>query len=232
MRMPAIFFGHGSPMNAIETNNFTESWIDVVQKFPKPKAILAISAHWETIGTCLTSNKIQRTIHDFGGFPRELFEVEYNPEGSESLVKRVQELIPSAKADSSWGLDHGTWSILKHIYPKSDVPTIQLSIDRKISPQEHYNLAKKLNILRDEGVLIIGSGNIVHNLREIIWSDNAKPHSWALQFNEAIKSAILSKDHEKSQQQSSDKVNLFADEYCNGSLSMTSVFINEKQSDL
>lgn len=253
MRMPAIFFGHGSPMNAIETNQFTQAWVEICKNIPLPFAILAISAHWETIGTNVTSNKKQKTIHDFGGFPDALFKVQYNPEGSLNLVERIKNLIPEVKPDPSWGLDHGTWSILKHIYPNANIPTLQLSIDQTKTPIQHYNLAKKLAQLRNEGILIIGSGNIVHNLRKVIWCDTAEPHSWAVKFSNAIKKAIVNKDHDKvinyvnlegaresvpssehfipllyilAQQQDNEKASLFADEHVYGSLSMTGVFIN------
>jgi 4,5-DOPA dioxygenase extradiol len=192
-KMPAIFFGHGSPMNAIEENNYSKSWQEIVKKFPRPKAILSISAHWETSGSRLTANQKQKTIHDFYGFPPELFAVEYNPDGDLTLVERIQNLIPEIKSDASWGLDHGTWSILVHAFPNADIPTIQLSLDRNKTLEHHFELAQKLRILREEGVLIIGSGNIVHNLRLLDWRGQTT-YSWAREFNEEIKRALLAKD--------------------------------------
>ena len=212
MIAPAIFFGHGSPMNAIEKNNYTKTWAEIASTIPKPKAIICISAHWETEqsegsasklgnyqtssqtnGTKITSNQKQKTIHDFYGFPKELYEVQYCPNGSPELAEEICNKISEITLDDSWGLDHGTWSILKHIYPNADIPTLQLSIDRNKTPQEHYDFAKKLLPLRREGVLIIGSGNIVHNLREIDW--NGKPHTWAEDFSKTIRQAILDNDH-------------------------------------
>ena len=160
---------------------------------PKPKAILSISAHWEANGTKITSNQKQKTIHDFYGFPKELYEVQYNPDGNPTLAQEICNMIPEITPDDSWGLDHGTWSILKHTHPNADIPTLQLSIDRNKTPQEHYDFAKKLLPLRREGVLIIGSGNIVHNLREIDW--NGKPHHWAEEFSKTIRQAILGGNH-------------------------------------
>lgn len=194
---PAIFFGHGSPMNAIEENQYTKAWVEMIQNIPKPENILVISAHWETDGSRITSNKKQKTIHDFYEFPQELFEVQYNPNGSEELVKDLQRLIPEVISDESWGLDHGAWSILGHIYKDADIPVLQLSIDRNKSLQEHYNFAKKLIALRDKKVLIIGSGNIVHNLQLIKWRGDQTPYDFALSFNNLIKDAILKNQHDK-----------------------------------
>jgi len=250
--MPVIFFGHGSPMNAIENNQYTKSWTEIAKSIPKPKAILAISAHWESDGAKITSNIKQKTIHDFYGFPKELYDIQYNPNGDLNLVKDVQKLIPDAKADDSWGLDHGTWSVLRHIYPKADVPVLQLSIDKNKSPKDHYEMAKKIRSLRKKGVLIIGSDNIVHNLM-INWNKNAKPYNWAISFNNAIKKAIQDKDHNKivdyakiegakdsvptsehfipliyilALKGDEEKVSFFNDEIEMGSLSMTSILIN------
>lgn len=204
MTMPAIFFGHGNPMNAIEENKYTKSWIEVVKNIPKPRIIVAISAHWETAGlagkangTKVTSNQIQKTIHDFYGFPPELYKITYNANGDLEFATKIIQLVPEIELDNSWGLDHGTWSILKHIYPQVDVPVIQISIDKNKTPREHYELAIKLQALRDEGALIIGSGNIVHNLRMIKWHGNQDPYDWAISFNSEIKSAILNNDIEK-----------------------------------
>jgi 4,5-DOPA dioxygenase extradiol len=195
--LPAIFFGHCSPMNIIEDNKYTQSWTTISKSFAKPKAIISISAHWETKGTKVTSNEIQKTIHDFYGFPKELYEIDYSSKGNLDLATKINKLIPKIDLDDSWGLDHGTWSILKHIYPNKDIPVIQISIDRNKTPQEHYELAKKLQIFRDEGVLIIGSGNIVHNLRMIKWNEDSIPYPWAVDFNSEIKSAILNNDIKK-----------------------------------
>lgn len=195
--MPVMFFGHGNPMNAITPNKYAESWIETINSIDilrKPKAILCISAHWEESGTRITSNIKQRTIHDFGGFPRELHNVQYCPNGSMELVKRVQELIPCS-ADDSWGLDHGTWSILKHTHPNEDIPVLQLSLDMNKSIKEHYELAAKLKPLRDEGILIIGSGNIVHNLRKIK-RQGVEVYDWAEFFNGAITNAVLAKKYD------------------------------------
>lgn len=190
LKFPAIFFGHGSPMNAIEENQYTKSWKKIVKTFPKPKAIISISAHWETEGSRVTNNKKQETIHDFYGFPQELFDVKYNASGDENLAQRIQKLIPSISLDSNWGLDHGSWSILTHAYPRAEIPVIQISLDKNKSVKEHYEFAKQLRVLRREEILIIGSGNVVHNLRMINWREN-KAYSWAIEFNEAIKNSLL-----------------------------------------
>ena len=187
MTLPTFFIGHGSPMNAIENNRYTDAWILAVKRLPKPKAILVISAHWETDGSKITSNEIQKTIQDFYGFPKKLFDVEYEPRGNADLAKRIQKLAPEIQLDDSWGLDHGAWSVLLRTYPLADVPTIQLSLDKNKSPREHYELAKKLQILRGEGVLIIGSGNIVHNLR--MMQREAPPEQafdWTVEFDETV----------------------------------------------
>jgi len=194
-KLPAIFLGHGSPMNAIEQNRFTQGWIEAVKNIPKPKAILVISAHYETDGIKITNNKKQKTIYDFYGFPQKLFAVKYEPAGDLELAKRLQEIFPKAQLDESWGLDHGAWSVLVHTHPLADIPTIQLSIDKNKTLQQHYELAEKLRVLREEGILIIGSGNIVHNLRMIDWS-NSKAYPWATKFNHAITKAILENDHD------------------------------------
>jgi 4,5-DOPA dioxygenase extradiol len=249
--LPAIFFGHGSPMNAIENNRYTKSWIEVIKKIPKPKTILAISAHFESDGIKITSNKKQKTIHDFYGFPQQLFDVKYEPKGDIKLAERIQKLIPETQLDDSWGIDHGTWSVLKHTFPQANIPTIQLSIDKNKTPREHYELAKNLRILREEEILIIGSGDIVHNLRLMNWRSN-QAYSWAIEFNELIKKAILEKDHEKiinfhklvgaaesvptiehfipllyilALQKDDEKAEIFADGIEFGSIAMTSVAI-------
>jgi 4,5-DOPA dioxygenase extradiol len=204
-KMPVLFIGHGSPMNALENNEFSQSWRELGQNLPRPKAILAISAHWETRGVAVTAMSQPRTIHDFGGFPRELFEYQYPAPGSPELARLVQETIQLTKAtaDQNWGLDHGTWSILAQMYPQADIPVIQLSLDRTKTPAQHYELGKELRALRNKGVLIVGSGNIVHNLSLVDFklvrsagSFNVKGgYDWAIEFDEAIKQAILTGDH-------------------------------------
>ncbi len=167
-RMPLLFVGHGSPMNAIEDNHFTRNWRQMAQKLPKPKAILCISAHWETRGSWVTAMEQPKTIHDFGGFPKALFDTQYPAPGSTWLAEAAQEALKPALVgadEEHWGLDHGTWSILKPMFPEADVPVVQLSLDRNLNGEGHYRLAQSLKSLRRKGVLIIGSGNMVHNLR-------------------------------------------------------------------
>ena len=165
-RMPVLFLGHGSPMNAIEENEFVKGFRNVATKLPKPKAILCISAHWFTRGTKVTAMEMPRTIHDFGGFPQALFDVQYPAKGSPTLAKETADILKplEVELDEKWGLDHGAWTVIKHLYPNADVPVIQMSIDYTKSPTYHFELAAKLNELRDKGIMIIGSGNIVHNL--------------------------------------------------------------------
>lgn len=171
VKMPVLFLGHGSPMNAIEENEFVTGFRNIAKDIPKPNAILCISAHWETKGTFVTAMKNPTTIHDFGGFPKELFEVQYPAPGSPDLAKETKFLITKTDVglDDKWGLDHGAWSVIKHLYPNADIPVIQLSLDYSQTPQYHYELAQQINSLRKKGVLIIGSGNIVHNLRMVEW---------------------------------------------------------------
>ena len=192
---PAIFFGHGNPMNAVGNNYYTRTWSKIVKSIPMPKAIIVISAHWETHGIRVTSNSKQKTIHDFYGFPKELFDIQYNPKGDEKLAKHIQNIITEVKLDDSWGLDHGSWSVLKYLYPKADIPVIQFSIDKNKTPREHYEIARKLRILRKEEILIIGSGNIVHNLAMINWN-NKEAYPWAIEFNNEIKNAIITNNHD------------------------------------
>jgi len=196
--MPAIFFGHGSPMNALDENRYTRAWAAFGARF-RPRAILAISAHWYVPGVGVTADPHPRTIHDFGGFPRALFEVEYPAPGDARLVDRVVELLaPVAVArDRQWGLDHGTWSVLVHAYPRADIPIVQLSIDERLSAAEHYELATKLAPLRDEDVLIVGSGNVVHNLHRYDWSGaGATAFDWAARFEARVRELLAADELE------------------------------------
>ncbi len=199
-KMPVLFLGHGSPMNAIEENEFVTGFRNVAKEIPKPNAILCVSAHWETRGTMVTAMEHPVTIHDFGGFPKELYDVQYPAPGSPQLAKETKELVKKTevKLDEKWGLDHGAWSVIKHLYPKADIPVIQMSLDYYQGPQYHYELAKELASLRNKGVLIIGSGNMVHNLRMVAWdklnTDNYG-YDWALEAREKMKHFILDDDH-------------------------------------
>ncbi len=194
--MPAFFIGHGSPMNAIEDNEFTRSWAEAVSLIPKPKAILCISAHWQTVGTAVTAMEQPKTIHDFFGFPQALFDVSYPAPGSPELAQLIQQTVRSlpVQPDQNWGLDHGAWSVLCRMFPAANIPVVQFSLDQNKAPKFHYELGKELRALRRQGVLIVGSGNIVHNLRMIAWRDEA--YDWAVEFDERIKQAILAGDHE------------------------------------
>jgi 4,5-DOPA dioxygenase extradiol len=195
-RMPVLFVGHGSPMNAIENNEFSQAWMDAGKRLPVPKAILCISAHWETDGTQVTAMEKPRTIYDFYGFPPELYAMTYPAPGSPTLARHTRDLVGLAEIvpDLSWGLDHGCWSVLSRLFPKADVPVIQMSLDVHKNAQTHYELGKKLRSLRDEGILIIGSGNIVHNLRMVVFEDAA--FDWAVAFDARIRQWILDDDHE------------------------------------
>ena len=194
-KMPVLFVGHGNPMNAIEKNEYHNTWTEMGKALPKPKSILVVSAHWLTKGTKVTAMEKPQTIHDFGGFPDELFAQQYPANGSPEFARETQALITKTKvqSDMDWGLDHGTWSVLLPMYPNADIPVFQLSIDYSQPPQYHYDLAKELAALRKKGVLIIGSGNIVHNLGMIDWG--GKAYDWAIEFDEKIKKFIDSGDH-------------------------------------
>lgn len=197
-RLPAIFFGHGNPMNALDDNAYTQGWAALAAQVPRPRSILAISAHWYLPGTHVTAMAHPRTIHDFGGFPRELYEVRYPAAGDPSLASRVQELLAPAKVDRDdhWGLDHGTWSVLVHAYPHADVPVVQLALDETQPPAFHYELGKRLAPLRDEGVLIVGSGNIVHNLHAYAWGRHpVEPFDWAVRFESRARTLMQTRDH-------------------------------------
>jgi len=196
-KTPLLFIGHGSPMNAIEENEFTKNFNKIAKEIEKPNAIICISAHWFIEGTKITAMEKPKTIHDFGGFPKELYKIEYPANGDIELAKEVQRLLHPIKADldTKWGLDHGTWSVLRHMYPKADIPVIQISIDYTKPAQYHFNLAKKLSSLREKGILIIGSGDIVHNLNEIDF-ENIETYDfgydWARRAQKTINENILS----------------------------------------
>lgn len=196
-KMPVLFVGHGNPMNAIEDNEYSRSWADVAKNLPKPTAILCISAHWLTRGTFVTAMERPKTIHDFYGFPQALFDVEYNCAGSPQTAEALKQTVKNVevKSDFEWGLDHGTWSVLNKMFPQADIPVLQLSIDYYQPGQFHYDLAKELAPLREKGILIIGSGNIVHNLGLAKFEDNPKPYDWAIEFDNLSKQLIESKDH-------------------------------------
>ena len=196
--MPAIFFGHGNPMNALADNEWTRGWTKIGSDGPRPKAILCVSAHWYVPGVAVTAMEKPRTIHDFGGFPRALFEVQYPAPGSPDLASRVNELLGGdvVMDDQRWGLDHGTWSVLCHVFPNADVPVVQLSIDETKPAEWHYELAGKLAPLRDENVLVIGSGNLVHNLHTYAWGkDDIAAFDWAVRFEETARRLMESGDH-------------------------------------
>jgi 4,5-DOPA dioxygenase extradiol len=196
-RMPVLFIGHGSPMNAIEDNTYTKTWRSLGKTLPRPQAILVVSAHWLTKGTMVTAMERPKTIHDFGGFPQELFNQQYNAPGAPDMASYTKEIVTATevKLDSDWGLDHGTWSVLLPMFPAADIPVYQLSIDYYESISHHYELGKQLGRLRDKGVLIIGSGNIVHNLRQVNWSGDGKVFDWAVEFDTKFKDWMDKGDH-------------------------------------
>lgn len=195
--MPVIFVGHGSPMNAIEENEFTRGWKQMSARIPRPRAVLCISAHWETSGTLITAMDTPETIHDFGGFPEELYKVQYpapgNPGFAEDLSRRMEN--HDMVTDLDWGLDHGCWSVIRHFYPEADVPVMQVSLDYRKKPSEHYDLGKELAFLRREGILIVGSGNIVHNLRMIDWQNVSGGYDWAEEASAKIQKLVREGNH-------------------------------------
>ncbi|MDJ1506784.1 4,5-DOPA dioxygenase extradiol [Xanthocytophaga agilis] len=198
--MPVLFIGHGSPMNGIEDTEFSRRWTQMAKEIPTPQAVLVVSAHWFTKGTKITAMDFPETIHDFGGFPKELFAVQYPAPGNPALAKETASLIHSAhvELDHDWGLDHGTWTIIRHMYPEAKIPVLQLSIDFTKGPQYHYDLAREINALRKKGVLIIGSGNMVHNLRMVAWdklNDPEYAYDWAAQMNDTFKNLIEEGNH-------------------------------------
>ena len=257
-RMPVFFLGHGSPMNGIEDNQFVQGFKKQGELLEKPNSIIVISAHWETKGTKVTAMEFPKTIHDFGGFPKALYEVQYPAPGHPELAKEISTIVQpedTVHLDHQWGLDHGAWTVVKHMFPKADVPVIQLSLDFTLNGQQHFDLAQQLNRLRDKGVLIVGSGNMVHNLRRLEWSkiNDNYGYDWAIEANTKMKEWILSSNHKqlidfKNQTQAfnlaiptpehylpliyvmamadnKDEKLLFNDQYLGGSLSMTSVKI-------
>jgi len=201
-KMPVLFLGHGSPMNGIEENEFVSGFRNIATKILKPKAVLCVSAHWETKGTYVTAMEKPKTIHDFFGFPKELYEIQYPAPGSPDLAKEIVGIITKTNVglDDRWGLDHGCWVVLKNIFPDADVPVVQMSLDYTKTAQFHYELAKELNLLRRKGVLIVGSGNMVHNLGMISWNNMVSPefgYDWTIEASKRMKKFILSNDHQQ-----------------------------------
>lgn len=197
IRLPVLFLGHGSPMNAIAENNFTRALGALGKRIPRPEAILCVSAHWMTEGSWITHMDHPKTIHDFYGFPQPLFDVQYPAPGRPDIAEAIQQEILSPKLNldhEMWGLDHGTWSVLKHMYPAADIPVMQLSIYMEQPAEYHFKLGQALRTLRDKGILIVSSGNIVHNLRRIRWEEDAKPYDWALEFDSWVKDKLISRD--------------------------------------
>jgi 4,5-DOPA dioxygenase extradiol len=201
-KMPVLFLGHGSPMNAIEENEFVQGFRKVGREIPRPEAILVVSAHWETRGTFVTAMKKPRTIHDFGGFPRELYDVQYPAPGNPKLAEEIKEKVSKTEVglDLKWGLDHGAWSVTKHLYPKADIPVIQMSLDYLKPAQYHYELAKELRLLRERGILIVGSGNMIHNLNLVDWrnlNEDDYSYDWAAEARNKMKTFILSGNYKQ-----------------------------------
>ena len=198
-RLPALFIGHGSPMNALADNDYTRALVSKARELPRPRAILCISAHWYTRGTGVTAMHRPRTIHDFGGFPQALFDMQYPAPGDPELAARVEALLAPwpVTADQGWGLDHGAWQVLVHLYPRADVPVVQLSLDATQPARVHYDLGRRLLPLRDQGILVLGSGNIVHNLRTIDRREDAPVQAWAEGFGDAVRTALAARDHDR-----------------------------------
>lgn len=196
-KMPILFLGHGSPMNAISSNLFTESWRQLGESLPKPQAILSISAHWETEGTFVTAMQAPQTIHDFYNFPQALYDMTYPAPGDPQLAQQIHTLHQHIELDHEWGLDHGTWAVICHLYPKANIPTLQLSLDRSLSPQAHYDLAELLSTLRRRGVLILASGNVVHNLRLLDFQNAQGGFDWAEEARESMSQMIRQEDFQK-----------------------------------
>jgi 4,5-DOPA dioxygenase extradiol len=197
-RIPALFIGHGNPMNALLANQYTEKWAALGGALPRPRAILSVSAHWYIQDAAITIDSAPRTIHDFGGFPRELYQVQYPAPGDPELATRVQKLLAplSVRRDERWGLDHGTWSVLCHVYPHADIPVVQLSIDETQPPTFHHDVGKRLAPLRDEGILIFGSGNVVHNLHAYAWGRHVQePYDWAISFEARVRELLLAEEY-------------------------------------
>jgi 4,5-DOPA dioxygenase extradiol len=195
--MPVVFFGHGNPMNAVSRNAYTDGWAAIGASIPRPTAVLSVSAHWYVPACAVTVASAPRTIHDFGGFPKELYEVTYPAPGSPDLARRVRELLAPVpvELDGSWGLDHGTWSVLVHVLPKADIPVVQLSVNETQPPRFHYELGTRLAALREEGVLVIGSGNLVHNLHTYAWgAHGVQPFDWAVRFEKRVRELLLNRD--------------------------------------
>lgn len=196
--MPALFVGHGNPMNALLNNPYTQQWAVLGSAIPKPKAILSVSAHWYIAEAAVTVSTAPRTLHDFGGFPRELYQVQYPAPGDPDLAARVQKLLAPlpVRRDDRWGFDHGTWSVLYHMYPQADIPVVQLSIDERQSPSFHYEVGTRLTQLREENVLLLGSGNLVHNLHAYAWGRHARePYDWAISFEKRVRELLLAGEH-------------------------------------
>lgn len=195
--MPVLFVGHGSPMNAVEDNRYTRGWKEMAAQIPKPEAIVSISAHWYTKGTKIMNEENPRTVYDMYGFPQELYEVVYNAPGDPKLAKYAKTLITKqSEFDSTWGIDHGTWSVLVHMYPERDIPVFQISVDASAPPEVHYQIGKDLKALRHQGVLLFGTGNIVHNLRRVDWGMADKGFNWAYEFDGFIKENIENRNHQ------------------------------------
>jgi 4,5-DOPA dioxygenase extradiol len=198
-RMPALFFGHGNPMNALQQNAWTEQWAAIGKGMPRPRAILSVSAHWYPPATLVTAVEKPRTIHDFGGFPKPLFEVQYPAPGDLDLCRRVRDVLAPVNVGfaDDWGLDHGTWSVLVHVFPDAGIPVVQLSIDETKPAQFHYDLGRRLARLRDEGVLIMGTGNLIHNLHAYGWGRHVpEPYDWAVRFERYARERMLAGEHQ------------------------------------